>query len=282
MFQDWRQGKRNSSTPPDYCWVWSNPWRDQEDIGWWCFFWSSQIHTGDSLDHTCIFFFLLYPKFWEFSLTVFFFFYSFILGSNCFASMGCPCCAPKAWCLGVRQSECPSTCCWGVACCWVSSFQGGTCWWRVSQSIDLTLAFNWVLSISCSVLACFDFDNVSRSDNAAPMATSCLNWTLNHSVHLSLAQLFQSTLVTVLSSSTATFQLSCSMTRKACTPCLHFSRCTVTRGRYAWYSIQVPAFKVTPRITCINESLNSKILICLDQTSGYKQLMVLLGSCNVW
>jgi hypothetical protein len=60
---------------------------------------------------THAFFFLLYPKFWEFSLTVFFFFYSVLLGSNCFASMGCPCCAPKAWCLGVRQSECPSTCC---------------------------------------------------------------------------------------------------------------------------------------------------------------------------
>uniref|UniRef100_A0A6N2LHZ9 Secreted protein n=1 Tax=Salix viminalis TaxID=40686 RepID=A0A6N2LHZ9_SALVM len=82
---------------------------------------------------------------------------------------------------------------------------------------------------SCVLLSIF----ISRRNllMEAPMATSCLNWTLNHSMHLSLAQLFRSTLVTVSSSSTATFQRSCSMTRKACTPCWHFSKCTVTRGR---------------------------------------------------
>jgi len=111
----------------------------------------------------------------------------------------------------------------------------------------------------CSVRAfCFSravyLDNVGWSNNAAATATSCLNWTSNHSMHLSLAQLFQSILVMVLSSSIATFRLSCSMTRKACIPCLHFSKCTVTRGRYAWYNIWFPAFRITPRITNTNEN----------------------------
>lgn len=73
--------------------------------------------------------------------------------------------------------------------------------------------------------------NVGCADDAGKMATSFSSWILNPSPHLSRAQPFPSQLGMELSSSTGTSLLKCSMTRKACSHSLIFSKSTTTRER---------------------------------------------------
>ena len=59
--------------------------------------------------------------------------YFYVVGSHSFATMGCSGCSSKTWCVGVPESECARSCCWGVATCWVPALQGRTCWRKVKK-----------------------------------------------------------------------------------------------------------------------------------------------------
>lgn len=147
------------------------------------------------------------------------------LGSYSYTSGRRTCHSAKAWSLGICSGECEWVGCRRVECIWIPAIQGTTSKQRVCL-------FNiWHMNPNNSRLLPTTTIFLLFFLLAVPWIILCSNWTLNHSMPLSLALHSQNPSATACSSWTAISLQSCSSTKKACIPYFNSSARTVTRER---------------------------------------------------